>query len=128
MANGRKGVHRTRRCPWSKRVPLAALRDSLIDPGPSPERFCELSFLRDAVEQVLKRLNMRQRQVVALYVGLPGPDGLNPAGYSYYSEEIARILKRTSYGTCGAWHCAVARLRQSSEFRRLLLPFWQSLT
>lgn len=111
-----------------KRVPLAAVQSSLIDSAPSPERACELSLLRSALKKVLTRLSAERHQVLALTFGTPRRDGLNPAGYSYGSEEIARILNVSSYRIHAVRNVTLALLRNGRESRRLLLPFLDALS
>jgi hypothetical protein len=118
------------RCPNQRtrprRIPLAAVEDSLIDPGPSPEQVCDQRLLRDAVTQVLGRLRFERYQVLALTYGLPYCDGMNRAGYSYLSEEIARILRVTSYRIHVVRHNTLDMLRRSPDSRWLLRPFVSS--
>jgi hypothetical protein len=132
MAISSRSVYRAKDCAGPKRVPLAAVRGSLIDPGPSPEWACELGLLRDALAKVLDRFRGERYQVLAFQVlaltyGTPGRDRLNPAGYVYNSEEIARVLQVPSGRVHAARYHALDRLRKAPDSRRLLLPFCDAL-
>lgn len=121
-----RGRH-SRRCRGKlKQVPLAAVRERVLDPGETPEDAAERALLRDALRKALLRLTPERHLVLALSMGLAGRDGSNQAGYHYTAEEIARILNVTRERVSAVRASALSRLRRGDDSRRLLVPFMEA--
>jgi RNA polymerase primary sigma factor len=106
------------RHPISLDRPMGESEDSYFsdfiedDTAESPERAATQAMLKDKIDQVLKTLTYREREIIKLRYGLPD-------GYTYTQEEVGRIFKVTRERVRQIEAKAVRKLQHPVRMRQL---------